>query len=92
MSSNLVARRQLTEEEIKILQSYKGQEDGANKFFAKLSEFYKDDEVILAEIRRCKSMRDSLDFLLSWSSHQKSERMFFEWMDELLKVVGYRKA
>ncbi len=84
--------KQLTEEQVKLLQDFKGQEDGANKFFAKIEEWYAGDQAVLDAIHKCKSMRDSLDFLVSWPSHEKSQTMFYQYMDDLLKLIGYHKA
>ena len=83
--------RRLTEKEITLLQSFKGQPDGANKFFAELEVIFQGDTDTLAEIRRCKDMRDSLDLLDTYPAHGKSQHMFYQFMDDLLSKIGYRK-
>lgn len=83
--------RKLTDSEIKILQGFKGMEDGKNKFFDMLEQIYKDDYETLKEIHDCREKKDGAESVMEWNAYQKSEHYFYEFMDDLLNKIGYRK-
>lgn len=84
--------RSLTDTEVKELQGYKGIRGGSDKFFDRLEEIYTDDTETMEEIHKCREMKDSLDWIETWPAHEKTKHMYYEWMDELLKKIGYKKA
>lgn len=83
--------RKLTEAEIKKLQELKGTRGGADHFFDMIEEIYTGEADILADIHKCREMKDSLDWIESWPAHEKTKNMYYEYMDELLAKIGYHK-
>ena len=83
--------RKLTEAEIKKLQELKGTRGGADHFFDMIEEIYTGEADILADIHKCREMKDSLDWIESWPAHEKTKNMYYEYMDEILAKIGYHK-
>lgn len=83
--------RKLTEKEVKELQGFKGISGGKEKFFEYLEAIYKDDAETMAEIAQCKTIFKDLDWIDSFPAYEKSEEMYFKYMDELLQKIGYHK-
>lgn len=82
--------RKLTETEIKKLQELKGTRGGADRFFDMIEEIYMNDAETMADIHKCREMKDSLDWIESWPAHEKTKNMYYEYMDDLLAKIGYR--
>ncbi|WP_373266153.1 hypothetical protein [Hungatella hathewayi] len=83
--------RKLTENEINKLQKLKGTRGGADRFFDMIEEIYMNDTETLADIHKCREMKDSLDWIESWPAYEKTKNMYYEYMDELLAKIGYHK-
>lgn len=76
--------RKLTENEVERLRGLK-----AEKFMEKLENIYKDDEEVLMEIQKCKSMKESLQWIETYPAYAKSYEMFTEYLKGLLDKIGY---
>ena len=63
--------RKLTENEVERLRGLE-----TEKFMEKLENIYKDDEKILMEIEKCKSMKESLQWIETYPAYAKSYEMF----------------
>lgn len=83
--------RQLTTEQIESLKACKGVEGGKEKYFDILSEIYADDSATLAEINQCREMFDSLDTIDFPAARDKTQHMYYKYMDSLLVKVGFYK-
>lgn len=76
--------RKLTENEVERLRGLK-----AEKFMEKLENIYKDDEEVLMEIQKCKSMKESLQWIETYPAYAKSYEMFTKYLKGLLDKIGY---
>lgn len=76
--------RKLTENEVERLRGLK-----TEKFIEKLENIYKNDEEVLIEIQKCKSMKESLQWIETYSAYAKSYEMFTEYLKGLLDKIGY---
>ena len=76
--------RKLTEMEVERLRGLE-----AEKFMEKLENIYKDDQEVLAEIQKCKSMKESLQWIETYPAYEKSYAMFTEYLRGLLDQIGY---
>ena len=83
--------KKLTEAQVKELQACKGVEGGSSKFFNIIEEIYKDDAEIMEDIKKCRSMLESLDWIETWPAEEKTRHMYYQYMDELLEKIGYHK-
>lgn len=83
--------RKLTDSEVKKLRNLKGTRGGADRFFDEIEEIYKNDSSLLAEILKCRAMKDSMDWIETYPAHEKTREMFYTNMDVLLKKIGYTK-
>lgn len=81
--------RKLSKSEVDELRSFKGVKGGRELFFDKIEQIYSDDKDILIDIHKCRSMHDSLEFIESYPAFMKSQEMFYNYMDDLLKKIGY---
>lgn len=43
----------------------------------------------MAEIKKCRDMKDSIEWMVNYPSHVKAELMFSSNMDDLLAKIGY---
>ena len=76
--------RKLTENEVERLRGLE-----TEKFMEELENIYKDDEETLAEIQKCKSMKESLQWIETYPAYAKSYEMFMEYLKGLLDKIGY---
>lgn len=76
--------RKLTENEVERLRGLE-----TEKFMEKLENIYKDDEEILMEIEKCKSMKESLQWIETYPAYAKSYEMFADYLRGLLDKIGY---
>lgn len=76
--------RKLTENEVERLHGLK-----TEKFMEKLENIYKDDEEILMEIQKYKSMKESLQWIETYPAYAKSYEMFVDYLRGLLDKIGY---
>lgn len=76
--------RKLTENEVERLRGLE-----TEKFMEKLENIYKDDEEILMEIEKCKSMKESLQWIETYPAYAKSYEMFVDYLRRLLDKIGY---
>lgn len=76
--------RKLTENEVERLRGLE-----TEKFMEKLENIYKDDEEILMEIQKCKSMKESLQWIETYPAYAKSCEMFVNYLRGLLDKIGY---
>lgn len=82
---------QLNETEINKLQELKGTRGGSDRFFDMIEEIYSNVAETMADIHKCREMKDSLDWIESWPAHEKTKNMYYEYMDEILSKIGYHK-
>lgn len=61
----------------------------AEKFMEELENIYKDDEEALTEIQKCKSMKESLQWIETYPAYAKSYEMFVDYLRGLLDKIGY---
>ena len=83
--------QQLTEAQVEQLKSCKGAVGGKEKFFEIILDIYKDDADTLKEIKVCQDMFDSIDWIQSYAAQEKTRKMYYKYMDELLVKIGYYK-
>lgn len=76
--------RKLIEMEVERLRGLE-----TEKFMEELENIYKDDEETLAEIQKCKSMKESLQWIETYPAYAKSYEMFTEYLKGLLDKIGY---
>lgn len=76
--------RKLTENEVERLRGLE-----AEKFMEELENIYKDDNEVLTEIQKCKSMKESLQWIETYSAYAKSYEMFVDYLRGLLDKIGY---
>lgn len=61
----------------------------AEKFMEELENIYKDDEEALTEIQKCKSMKESLQWIETYPAYTKSYEMFMDYLRGLLDKIKY---
>ena len=61
----------------------------AEKFMEELENIYKDDEEALTEIQKCKSMKESLQWIETYPAYAKSYEMFVDYLRGLLDKIEY---
>lgn len=83
--------KKLTEAQVKELQACKHIRGGNEKFYDIIEEIYKDDAETMAEIKKCRDIFDSLDWVVSYPAHEKTKNMYYQYMDDLLAKIGYHK-
>ena len=76
--------RKLTKDEVERLRGLESE-----KFMKELENIYKDDEGALTEIQKCKSMKESLQWIETYPAYAKSYEMFTEYLRGLLDKIGY---
>jgi hypothetical protein len=76
--------RKLTKDEVERLRGLESE-----KFMKELENIYKDDEEALTEIQKCKSMKESLQWIETYPAYAKSYEMFTEYLRGLLDKIGY---
>lgn len=76
--------KKLTEKEVEKLKGF-----NVRKFLDALENIYKDDEEALAEIQKCKSIDDSLQYIDTYPAHEKSHEMFMNCFKKLLEDIGF---
>ena len=76
--------RKLTKDEVERLRGLESE-----KFMKELENIYKDDEEALTEIQKCKSMKESLQWIETYPAYAKSYEMFTEYLKGLLDKIGY---
>lgn len=79
----------LTTDQVKELRALKGLKEGDNRFFDMIEDIYKDNEEIMQDIKKCREIHDSVDDIESWPAHEKTKSLFYSYMDDLLKKIGY---
>lgn len=79
----------LTRDQVKELRALKGLKNGDNRFFDMIEEIYKDNEEVMADIHKCREIHDSVDDIETWPAHEKTKHLFYQYMDDLLKKIGY---
>lgn len=82
--------RKLTMDEVNTLRGFKNVRGGADKFFDMIEEIYKDDPETMEEIKKCREMKDSIDWIETWPAREKTKNMYYSYMDDLLAKIGYR--
>ena len=68
----------LTTDQVKELRALKGLKEGDNRFFDMIEDIYK-----------CREIHDSVDDIETWPAHEKTKSLFYSYMDDLLKKIGY---
>ena len=79
----------LTTDQVKELRALKGLKEGDNRFFDMIEDIYKDNEEIMQDIKKCREIHDSVDDIEKWPAHEKTKSLFYSYMDDLLKKIGY---
>lgn len=79
----------LTTDQVKELRALKGLKEGDNRFFDMIEDIYKDNEEIMHDIKKCREIHDSVDDIETWPAHEKTKSLFYSYMDDLLKKIGY---
>lgn len=83
--------RNLTRDEVLALRKLKGTENGRDKFFDLLDEYYKDDAEGLERIKHHREMKYGVDSVIPYAAHEKTEVMYEHFMDDFLEEIGYTK-
>ena len=82
--------KKLNKEEILTLQNFKNKENGPYKFFDELEKIYSGDLETIKKIKELKDMRKVVELEIdSWPAYSKSIQMYYNYMDEFLKEIGY---
>jgi uncharacterized Zn finger protein len=81
--------KKLTVEQCKELSALKGLDGGRYKFFDLVENIYKDEPKILAEAEKLRNMLESVDEIEFWGAWQKSQNMYYSYMDDFLNKIGY---
>jgi hypothetical protein len=76
--------RKLIENEVEMLKGLK-----VRKFLDALKNIYKDDEDVLVEIQKCKSIDESLEYIDTYPAYSKSHEMFMDCFKKLLEDIGF---
>lgn len=79
----------LTTDQVKELRALKGLKEGDNRFFDMIEDIYKDNEEIMKDIKKCREIHDSVDDIETWPAHEKTKSLFYSYMDDLLRKIGY---
>ena len=79
----------LTTDQVKELRALKGLKEGDNRFFDMIEDIYKDNEEIMQDIKKCREIHDSVDDIETWPAHEKTKSLFYSYMDDLLRKIGY---
>ena len=83
------ARKQLNRQQVFVLRSFKGEENGRHRYFEFLRDVYKNDPDTLADIDKMESMQKGVDSVEAPAAHDKTELMFYEFMDDFNQSIGY---
>ncbi len=82
--------RQLTPEEVLVLEQFKNVPDGDLKFWDKIAEFYADDTEALKRIEFERKFLLSVRMIaLGFGSFDKTRQEYLDSVDEFLSAVGY---
>lgn len=89
--SKINSIKKLTNKQINELRAFKGQVNGSEKFFDYIANVYKDNEELTEKIKQCREMSKAADEVGEAlpSAQSKAINMFYKWMDELNKMIGY---
>ena len=86
--------RKLTKNEVVELRACKDMDHGREEFFTRAARMYADDPEAVEKINKLRSMLEDVRTMAneqegSVRSLEMSQRMYFEYVDELLKEMGY---
>ena len=82
-------RKQLNRQQVFVLRSFKGEENGRHRYFEYLRDIYKDDPDTLADIDTMEEMQKGVDSVEAPAAHDKTKQMFYEFMDDYNQSIGY---
>ena len=82
-------RKQLNRQQVFVPRSFKGEENGRHRYFEYLRDIYKDDAEVLADIDKMESMQRGVDSVETPAAHDKTEQMFYKFMDDFNQSIGY---
>ena len=86
--------RKLTKNEVVELRACKDMDHGREEFFTRAARMYADDPEAVEKINKLRSMLEDVRTMAneqegSVRSLEMSQRMYFEYVDELLNEMGY---
>ena len=86
--------RKLTKNEVIELRACKDMDHGREEFFTRAARMYADDPEAVEKINKLRSMLEDVRTMAneqegSVRSLEMSQRMYFEYVDELLNEMGY---
>ena len=83
-------RKQLNRQQVFVLRSFKGEENGRHRYFEYLRDIYKDDPDTLADIDTMEEMQKGVDSVEAPAAHDKTKQMF-SWTTSISPSVIQRK-
>lgn len=85
-------RKQLNRQQVFVLRSFKGEENGRHRYFEYLRDIYKDDPDTLADIDTMEEMQKGVDSVEAPAAHDKRSRCFMSsWTTSISPSVIQRK-